>query len=54
MALLKEGTVVVITKGADAGKKAEIIGLDGKMLRIRMESGKERNISFRHVEPVKA
>jgi len=53
MALIKEGSVVLITKGADAGKKAEVVAVEGSMLTIVMENGKRRKISFRHVEPLK-
>ncbi len=53
MALIKKGSTVLIVKGADAGKKAEVLNIEGTMLKIKVENGKERKISFRHVEPLK-
>ncbi len=52
MGAIKEGKVVLIVKGADTGKKATVLKIEGNKLKIKMETGKERYISPRHVEPL--
>ncbi len=48
--LLDKGRVVIITRGADAGKKGVVIGIDGNFVMVKV-GNKERKISIRHVEP---
>ncbi len=57
MAIIKEGSKVLIIRGADAGKKGEVIEVKkekgkGVMLKIKLENGKERRINLLHVEPL--
>jgi ribosomal protein L14E/L6E/L27E len=52
MAAIEPGKKVLITRGSDAGKIAEIVKvLDRIYIQIKLPSGKERKINIRHVEP---
>ncbi len=52
MGAIEKGKEVVITRGSNAGKKAEVIEIvDKTKIKIRLETGKEMLISPRHVEP---
>ena len=54
MAAIEKGKQVMITRGADAGKKAEVVEIiDRNTLKIKV-GDKERKINLRHVEPLKS
>jgi ribosomal protein L14E/L6E/L27E len=53
MAAIEKGRNVLITRGADAGKKAVVEEMVNVFtVRIKLDSGKARNINIRHVEPI--
>jgi ribosomal protein L14E/L6E/L27E len=53
MAAIEKGRNVLITRGADAGKKAVVEEMVNVFtIRIKVENGKSRNINIRHVEPL--
>ena len=57
MPAIEKGKKVIITRGSDAGKEAEVVDIvkekgKGTMLKIKLGK-KERMINIRHVEPVK-
>ncbi|MEM0372585.1 MAG: 50S ribosomal protein L14e [archaeon] len=55
MALIEEGRVCVITRGADAGKSAVIKSVaDKNFVIIAGEHVKERRINVKHIEPINA
>ncbi len=56
MALVEKGKKVVIVRGADSGKEAEVVEVKkekgkGVMLKVKI-GNKERFINMRHVEPL--
>jgi ribosomal protein L14E/L6E/L27E len=54
MAAIEKGNSVLITRGADAGKKAVIEDIVNVFtVKIKLENGKSRNINIRHIEPMK-
>jgi ribosomal protein L14E/L6E/L27E len=53
MAAIEKGRNVIITRGADAGKKAIVEEMVNVFtIRVKLENGKSRNINIRHVEPI--
>jgi ribosomal protein L14E/L6E/L27E len=53
MAAIEKGRNVLVTRGADAGKKALVEEiLNSFTARIKLETGKSRNINIKHVEPL--
>jgi ribosomal protein L14E/L6E/L27E len=54
MAAIEKGKNVLITRGADSGKKAVIEDIVNVFtIKIKVENGKSRNINIRHIEPMK-
>ena len=57
MALVEKGKKVVIVRGSDAGKEAEVLDIKeekGKGTLLTVKIGKkERKVNIRHVEVVK-
>ena len=53
MAAIEKGRQVLITRGADAGKKASVEDVVNSFtVKIKLETGKSRNINIRHIEPL--
>ncbi|RME79320.1 MAG: 50S ribosomal protein L14e [Methanobacteriota archaeon] len=51
MAAIEKGRVVIITRGSEAGKEAEVVDVvDRNMLLVKV-GNKERKVSIKHVEP---
>jgi len=53
MAAIEKGRQILITRGADAGKKASVEDIVNSFtVKIKLETGKARNINIRHIEPL--